>query len=609
MKKFTIKSLLIAAALCLGTSAWAEDETISLTSIESGASTGSEITKSDAGNNVAYTQYRNWGSSYDGTIKFNAGGSIALYKFDISSLLNKKGVVKNATLSLNVTPNGDCYDVYLLGYNGSWESLSNSRGSIGGTVNDGGSFQPLDDPYQGISIGSSATTISASAKTYLNSALEAGRTEVSFAVAMNLKRTFSAASSATLSVVFTDEVYHNYTINAVCESEIIKEFLTGSTTENSDYSITGIPEFIEKGGKYYQLSDNNVKSRSISYKMGTTDAVQSINYVVNEDVLFFSEVEDNYKTSSTNYKYPTNSKYSGGVAVTGNRTGANITLTFSVPNNGTYELVLAHMDNDDRVNNYYLDNTKTVYEKRTGAADSDGFYRIEEPLTAGEHKLYIAANYNLTAAYDYFYITKVSDVATKNVSVGSNGIATFTPSVALDFTNATNIKAYTATVSETTVTLTETKTVAAGEGVIIKSVNGGEKNETIAVANPATATEGNALVGTLVDIDPLATDATINEVTYTNYILNNGSNGIGFYKANGKKVAAGKAYLRVPAEKVAGAKALTIVWNDGETTGIKDNYEFGIMNSDAVTYDLSGRKVANPAKGLYIKNGKKFIVK
>ncbi len=609
MRKFTIKSLLIAAALCLGTSAWAEDKTISLTSIDSGASTGSEITKSDAGYNVTNTQYRNWGAS-DGTVKFNSGGSVALYKFDLSSLLNEKGVVKNATLSLNVTPNGNCYRVYLLGYNGSWESLSQSSGSIGGTVNDGGSFQPLDAPYEDISIGSSATTISASAKTYLNSALEAGLTEVSFAVAMNLTRTFTAASSATLEVVFTDEVYHNYTINAVCGSETIKELFTGSTTETSDYSITGIPEFIEKDGKYYQLSDNNVKSRSISYTMEATDAVHSINYVVNENVLFFSEVEDNYKTSSSNYKYPTDSKYSGGVAVTGNRTGANITLTFSVPNNGTYELVLAHMDNDNRVNNYYLDNTKTVYEKRTGAADSDGFYRIEEPLTAGEHKLYIAANYNLTAAYDYFYITKVSDVATTDVSVGSNGIATFTPSVALDFTNATSIKAYTATVSETTVTLTETKTVAAGEGVIIQSVNGGEATEEIAVANPATASADNALTGTLIDIDALATDVTKDEaVVAKNYILNNGTQGIGFYQAAGNKVAAGKAYLQVPVETVAEAKALTIVWNDGETTGIKDNYEFGIMNSDAATFDLSGRKVVNPAKGLYIKNGKKFIVK
>ena len=67
--------------------------------------------------------------------------------------------------------------------------------------------------------------------------------------------------------------------------------------------------------------------------------------------------------------------------------------------------------------------------------------------------------------------------------------------------------------------------------------------------------------------------------------------------------------MQVPVEIVAGAKALTIVWNDGETTGIEENYEFGTMNSDAATFDLSGRKVANPAKGLYIKNGKKFIVK
>ncbi len=187
------------------------------------------------------------------------------------------------------------------------------------------------------------------------------------------------------------------------------------------------------------------------------------------------------------------------------------------------------------------------------------------------------------------------------VSVGPNGIATFTPSVALDFTNATSIKAYTATVSETTVTLTETKTVAAGEGVIIQSVNGGEATEEIAVANPATATEGNALVGTLVDIAALATT----DGTYNNYILNFVDGKAGFYLANDKKVAAGKAYLQVPVAN--GAKALTIVWNDGETTGINSVETVEIENGNV--YDLSGRKIANPAKGLYIKNGKKFIVK
>lgn len=261
------------------------------------------------------------------------------------------------------------------------------------------------------------------------------------------------------------------------------------------------------------------------------------------------------------------------------------------------------------------------YKNRTAKVKVGG-YEIGKLSTGGNSGVYVTSRFtnvvvkdgvavtivpggsSYTDEVDYILAIKTSELET-NVNVGPNGIATFTPSVSLDFSTAENIKAYTASVSGTTVTLTETKTVAAGEGVIIQSVNGGEATEEIAVANPATATEGNALVGTLVDIAALATT----DGTYNNYILNIVNGKAGFYQANDKKVAAGKAYLQIPAEVAAEAKALTIVWNDGETTGIEENYEFGTMNSDAATYDLSGRKVANPAKGLYIKNGKKFIVK
>jgi hypothetical protein len=73
-------------------------------------------------------------------------------------------------------------------------------------------------------------------------------------------------------------------------------------------------------------------------------------------------------------------------------------------------------------------------------------------------------------------------------------------------------------------------------------------------------------------------------------------------------VKAGKAYLPVPTsivESLAGAR-LTFVFED-ETTGIRsiENGEWGIDNY----FDLQGRKIAKPAKGLYIKNGKKVVVK
>ena len=47
----------------------------------------------------------------------------------------------------------------------------------------------------------------------------------------------------------------------------------------------------------------------------------------------------------------------------------------------------------------------------------------------------------------------------------------------------------------------------------------------------------------------------------------------------------------------------------GGTTGINATLNEGVEVTDGVIFDLSGRRVANPTKGIYIKNGKKFIVK
>lgn len=182
------------------------------------------------------------------------------------------------------------------------------------------------------------------------------------------------------------------------------------------------------------------------------------------------------------------------------------------------------------------------------------------------------------------------------------GVATFTPSVALDFSNAKNIAAYKASVSGTTVNLTKVETVAAGEGVLVRSINGDAINEDIPVAADVVSTsEDNMFVGTLTDINNLPTDGD----GYTNYILNNGSNGLGFYRANNQTVAAGKAYLAVPAASAAKISFFSI---DGETVGI-EGIESNEEAEEDVYYTISGQRVTAPTKGLYIKNGKKVIVK
>jgi hypothetical protein len=69
-------------------------------------------------------------------------------------------------------------------------------------------------------------------------------------------------------------------------------------------------------------------------------------------------------------------------------------------------------------------------------------------------------------------------------------------------------------------------------------------------------------------------------------------------------LGANKAYLSISGgPKPAGARGLSI---DDEVTAIK-NIKVG--TEDNVYYDLNGRRVLYPTKGLYIVNGKKIVVK
>ena len=132
------------------------------------------------------------------------------------------------------------------------------------------------------------------------------------------------------------------------------------------------------------------------------------------------------------------------------------------------------------------------------------------------------------------------------VSVGDSGLATFPPEVALDFTRTAGVAAYTATVTGSTINLTRADTVAAGEGVLLRSLDGGAAGVYVPLAEgDVSPTEGNMFVGVLETIAQLPDE----QDGYTNFILNSkGVNGSGFYLANNKTVAAGKAYLRVPSD-------------------------------------------------------------
>ena len=97
---------------------------------------------------------------------------------------------------------------------------------------------------------------------------------------------------------------------------------------------------------------------------------------------------------------------------------------------------------------------------------------------------------------------------------------------------------------------------------------------------------------------------------YTTYVLTVEDGKAGFYKKEaGFKVYNNKAYLQVPnpVESETPAQALRIRFAGDDSTGIEHS-EFTIQNSEFI-YDLQGRRVANPTKGIYIVNGKKVVIK
>jgi sialidase-1 len=96
-------------------------------------------------------------------------------------------------------------------------------------------------------------------------------------------------------------------------------------------------------------------------------------------------------------------------------------------------------------------------------------------------------------------------------------------------------------------------------------------------------------------------DVELTEGT-TSYVLTTGKNQVGFYrKDQAFKVYNNKAYLQVPEVKL---NVLRLRFENAD--GTTDITELPVGGAEAQEiFDLTGRRVATPAKGIYIVNGKK----
>ena len=180
------------------------------------------------------------------------------------------------------------------------------------------------------------------------------------------------------------------------------------------------------------------------------------------------------------------------------------------------------------------------------------------------------------------------------VTITDAEYATYCPPVNVDF-STTGITAYTAQPNTTTVTLTEIASgkVPANTPVVLYKASADGSAINVPVAESAEAVTGN---------DLMVSDGTT-AVGDNVYVLSkNATLGVGFYHwTSASSLSAGKVYLNVA------APAREFMGFDSETTGIAETKTVSSDNNTA--YDLSGRRVDNPAKGLYIVNGKKIVIK
>ncbi|MBQ7420217.1 MAG: hypothetical protein IJV17_05710 [Prevotella sp.] len=365
----------------------------------------------------------------------------------------------------------------------------------------------------------------------------------------------------------------------------------GSTTITA--AISGSATYANASASYtLTVTDPTAASVKYSPASGTEFAAGAIDNIKNGDVtvatIKYSESGDGYVSFKFNKGGATYDEIEFNALTEGNGTNGN-------QPGGTFYTITPNYDGRIQMA-VIINNDKIMVVEEDGVAMSgftkktEKFYGIESfDVKAGStYKCYVSGSKMGFYGLVYTYSTAVDITPAYNKS-------TYVTTKALDFSGVDGLKAYVATAATNgSVTLDEVGAVPAGTPLML--IGTASTKYTVPVAASASAPAVNMLV---------AGDGTTTfDGTSYDYLLY--TDGL-FHQISSGSIAVGKAYLHCTTDpKAAVSRTLELNIGGGGATGIE---KIKVGTEDNVYYDLQGRRVLYPTKGLYIVNGKKVILK
>lgn len=226
-------------------------------------------------------------------------------------------------------------------------------------------------------------------------------------------------------------------------------------------------------------------------------------------------------------------------------------------------------------------------------------------VTAGDG-LINTKEFRLYRSNNIYLVSMAVTNCQPGAQITSTGWSTYSSNKVLDLSTISGGTAYVAKEvdGDGNVIMTPcTDKVAVGTGLMIFGDAG--DTFTINTTSDAATFEGtNLMVGL-----PNGGEVAVGTAGYTNYVFGyTSSSDFGFYRVASDlpTLPAGKAYLHTNTALTTEGR-LAIIFDD-DVTGIND-VRSKMADVRGEYFDLQGRKVAQPTKGLYIINGKKVVVK